>query len=546
MIVSKDSLLLAVRNVAQWGDTDVLPFPLENHWFHDAEDEVVSVLTELDAGFDKWLSDYPLSFDKALSAVGYVGFRSATQIDPIWNAYLLGLVVQLGGEIEKQRLPIADNRIFSYRFAPDLSHNTLFDRAIGWNAFQTHALSLAKEYEYVLSTDISDFYPRVYHHRIENALGRATSNKEAALRTKTLLSKLSVGGVSYGLPIGGNAARLLAELLLNRTDRLLTSRSIPFCRFVDDYYLFANSEVDARRSLVYLSEILLAHEGLALQRGKTRLMSNAEFARTSPLAADGSAESEVEAQAHKFLKLRLSYDPYSPTAEEDYTQLQAELEKIDVVGMLVRELRKSRVDEVLVRQLVKSIRYLSPASRDAAVETLISPNEPERRTRGNLDALYPLFPTVALVIRALLPELSEPLRTRIFEIVRSQIESRSYIFLVPANLCFALRILVQDPSEQTDTLVAQLYNEQSQVMVRRDLILCLAKRGVDYQVADIIRRSSVLSPWENRALIPASYILGDEGVHWRSRVKPELNVVDRAFMAWVGAKNSGRLWEIPL
>ena len=52
MIVSKDSLLLAVRNVAQWGDTDVLPFPLENHWFHDAEDEVVSVLTELDGAFD--------------------------------------------------------------------------------------------------------------------------------------------------------------------------------------------------------------------------------------------------------------------------------------------------------------------------------------------------------------------------------------------------------------------------------------------------------------------------------------------------------------
>lgn len=546
MIVSKDSLLLAVRNVAQWGDTDVLPFPLENHWFHDAEDEVVSVLTELDGAFDTWLSDYPLSFDKALSAVGYFGFRGATQIDPIWNAYLLGLVVQLGSEIEKQRLPIEDKRIFSYRFAPDLSRNTLFDRAIGWNAFQTYALSLAEDYKYVLSTDISDFYPRVYHHRIEVALGRATSNKEAARRTKTLLSKLSVGGVSYGLPIGGNAARLLAELLLNRTDRLLTSRNIAFCRFVDDYYLFANSEVEARRSLVYLSEILLRHEGLTLQRGKTRLMSNAEFARTSPLAADGSAESEVEAQAHKFLKLRLSYDPYSPTAEEDYSHLQAELEKIDVVGMLVRELRKSRVDEVLVRQLVKSIRYLSPASRDAAVETLISPNEPERKIRGNLDALYPLFPTVAVVIRTLLPELSEPLRRRIFDILRSQIESRSYIFLVPANLCFALRILADDPSEQTDTLVAQLYDEQSQIMVRRDLILCLAKRGVDYQIADIIRRFSVLSPWEKRALIPASYILGDEGDHWRNRVKRELNVVDRAFMKWVGAKNSGRLWEIPL
>jgi hypothetical protein len=249
---------------------------------------------------------------------------------------------------------------------------------------------------------------------------------------------------------------------------------------------------------------------------------------------------------HEFLKLRLMYDPYSPTAEEDFNRLRTELEKIDVVGMLVRELRKSRVDEVLVRQLVKSIRYLSPASRDAAVETLISPDEPERNRRGNLDALYPLFPTVALVIRALLPELSETLRTRIFEVLRSQIESKSYIFQVPANLCFALRLLAHDPSEESDTLIAQLYDEQVQMMVRRDLILCLAKRGVDYQIADIIRRFAVLSPWEKRALIPASYILGDEGLHWRNRVKQELSFVDREFMAWVGTKNSGRLWEIPL
>ena len=81
---------------------------------------------------------------------------------------------------------------------------------------------LAHNYPHVLSTDISDFYPRVYHHRVENALSHATKNRAAVSRCKKLLSLLAVGGVSYGLPIGGNAARLLAELVLNRTDRLLS------------------------------------------------------------------------------------------------------------------------------------------------------------------------------------------------------------------------------------------------------------------------------------------------------------------------------------
>jgi hypothetical protein len=40
---SEQSLRLAVRNIAAYGDTDVFPFPLENHWFHDQEDDVVGL-----------------------------------------------------------------------------------------------------------------------------------------------------------------------------------------------------------------------------------------------------------------------------------------------------------------------------------------------------------------------------------------------------------------------------------------------------------------------------------------------------------------------
>ena len=62
----------------------------------------------------------------------------------------------------------------------------------------------------------------------------------------------------------------------------------------------------------------------------------------------------------------------------------------------------------------------------------------------------------------------------------------------------------------------------------------------------MLRRFSALTPWEKRALIPASYLLGDEGFHWRQGIKAELHPVDQRFMAWIGSKNSGRLWEIPL
>jgi len=44
---------------------------------------------------------------------------------------------------------------------------------------------------------------------------------------------------------------------LNRTDRLLRTEGIEFCRFVDDYYVFANTREEAHASLIHLSDVLL-------------------------------------------------------------------------------------------------------------------------------------------------------------------------------------------------------------------------------------------------------------------------------------------------
>src|SRR5690606_20607764 len=138
------------------------------------------------------------------------------------------------------------------------------------------------------------------------------------------------------------------------------SSGVQFCRFVDDYVLMAESREEAQSHLVTLSELLLRNHGLTLSRSKTRLMTPAEFLRSSPLAEPERADSQEETQARKFLKIRWSYDPYSPTAEQDYQDLVGELGQFDVLGMLAREFQKSRVDEALVRQLVKTIRFLAP------------------------------------------------------------------------------------------------------------------------------------------------------------------------------------------
>lgn len=537
MAISRANALFAVRNVARHGDTDVYPYPLENHWFYDAEETVADLLMKLDSDFEGWLRSYPLSYTTGLSSVGYNGFRAATQIDPVWNAYLLALLLEVGADIEKARIPIEKGIVFSYRFQPSEAEATLFDKSVGWYLFQKSALDRAGSAEFVVSTDISDFYSRVYHHRLENALKLATRNGEVVNRIMEISKRLSIGETSYGLPVGGQASRILAELLLNRTDRLLMSRKVSYCRFVDDYYLFAGTAGEAQAALVQLSEILLTNEGLTLARSKTRILSKSEFLRSSPVADPEDRNTPNESMAREFLAFRLAYDPYSQTAAEDYTALQGQLEQFDITGMLAKELRKSRVDEGMAKRLVRAVRYLQPTLRDAAVSSVLR----------NLNLLYPIFPTVAILLRQTLPDISSATQNEVFETLRGLINDGSHIFLVPANLCFAIRILAQDRAEETDALLIETYERpKTNMMVKRDVILAMAKRRVDYWLSAQVKQFSTATAWEKRALIVASFTLSDEGSHWRRRARNGMQEIDAAFMQWVGAKNSGQQWELPL
>jgi Reverse transcriptase (RNA-dependent DNA polymerase) len=536
MAIKKETALFAIRNIAQYGDTDVFPYPLENHWFHDREDNVANLLMSIDKDFEGWLKSYPLNYSTGLASVGYHGFRAATQIDPIWNAYLLALLLEIGEDLERARITPAKERVFSYRFKPSPDKNSIFDRDIGWLQFQQRALKLSRDFEYVVSTDISDFYPRIYHHRLENALRQATQNVEAIKRVMEISRRLSIGETSYGLPVGGQASRMLAELLLNRTDRLLNAAGITFCRFVDDYYLFANDTSSAQVALVQLSEILLANEGLTLARSKTRVLTKSEFSRVSPIAEIQEGDTADEEITKEFLGFRLAFDPYSPTADEDYSKLRDQLSRFDITGMLARELKKSRIDESLTRHLIKSMRFLEVELRNAAIQSIIQ----------NLNLLYPIFPTIAILLRQTLPDISEDVQSIVFDKLRSLIRSKSHIMLVPANLCYAIRILGSDRSEDTDALLIEVYSEPtSNMMIKRDILLAMVRRGVDYWLSSRLKQFATVTAWEKRALIVASYILSDEGAHWRRRIKDELSSADEAFLEWTAEKFNGRSWEIP-
>lgn len=536
---------LAIKNITNHGDTDIFPFPFERFVFQDNEIDVLEVIIEYNENFESYLARYSPFNVSALTPVNYFGFRWATQIDYIWNAVFLAFVLVLRKKIEAARVPIDQDCVHSYRLSTENKTGALFDKKFGFQSFIKSSKELAKEFNYVVLCDISEFYPRLGHHRLENALKQIDGSSEYPKRIMDFLSNFSRTN-SFGLPIGGPAARILSELTINQIDRLLIGRGIKFTRFADDYHIFATSREEAYNSLIFLSEKLSLNQGLTLQKSKTRIMSSAEFLATAPtipveeVAKEATAPAPAPEKAGTvdpreiLLAFSLRFDPYSPNAQDDYDRLKTEIRKYDILAILKEELGKTRVHTTLTKKLVQSIQYLEPKIRDQAVLSVIE----------NSDVLYPIFSSILVMIEQLIDDLSPITRAKIKDTLVQLIQSDSHIFRVDVHLCYAVRVLSHFNEPEVIALLQKIYEQRTSPIIRRDIILTLARCAEWYWLSDIKNNFRQLSAPERRAFIVASYTLQDEGKHWREHSKSEFNPYELKVLKWAGGKAGAAGWRI--
>ena len=538
----KKAAELAVQNVIKHGDTDIFPFPFENHAFFDKESETIELVVEYDEKFDEYLNQFPPKNVSSLTPVTYSGFRWATQIDPIWNAHFLAAVIAIGKSIEQARISVDDGVVFSYRFEPNAETGDVFSREVGWLQFMRKSLELAEQHPFAVICDISEFYPRLGHHRLENALRQVAGQTPYPKRIMSFLSNYSNTN-SFGLPIGGPAARLLSEITINQVDRLLQSKGIAFARFADDYHLFAETREDAYRSLIYLSEKLCINQGLTLQKSKTRIMTSTEFRATNPIKDEKKLDEEVAADPaidhsrSALMRFSLRFDPYSPTADDDYEALKAEVRKFDIIGMLKEELAKSRVHTSLARKIIAAIKFLTGKAKQDAVLSVMD----------NCDVLYPIFSSVLMMIDDQFDNLDEATQNKVLDKIRKLIEEDSHVFRVDMHMSFAIRVLAHSNTPEVQFLLQRLFDSRPSEIIRRDIILVMARWGEWYWLSDLKNRYRELSAPERRAFIASSFILKDEGKHWRDHMKKEFDPFEALILKWASEKmHAQQDWSVPL
>ena len=141
----------------------------------------------------------------------------------------------------------------------------------GWAAFQQVSIKrLDKGSSHVLFTDLAGFYENIDIGRLRDVL-RTVPVPDELLEELIRLLRHWAEPRARGIPQSTTASHLLAKIYLESVDRRLEREGFDHVRYVDDFRIFTNSELDAKKALLRLTS-LLREIGLNVQSQKTVIL----------------------------------------------------------------------------------------------------------------------------------------------------------------------------------------------------------------------------------------------------------------------------------
>lgn len=509
------SLNWALKHALNHGDTDVFPAPFE---YRAIEHDWETIRAELAAtNVLDWNTRPARSL---LSPKAKYSFRPITQLDPIDFLLFSALVFDVANDLEARRVPTQQSVVFSYRVSIN-EEGQLFDRNIGYRQFLDTCRGKLGQHgdgAYVATADISDFYSRIYHHRLENALRAATDKTSHVKGIMGLLSGWN-GTETFGIPVGCAPSRLLAEVAISDVDELLLANGVDFVRFNDDYRIFASSETEAYKHIVLLAEALNRNHGLSLQPQKTSVYEEGTFNKqflATPLDREISSLHERFEQLVEELGLDSWYE------EIDYDNLtQEQQELIDALN-LTELFREELAADSLDYPVVKfCLRRLAQLGDDGIVDDVFQ----------NLPALIPVFVDLVQYLTSL-RFLDEGLKSELGGRLLGLLED-SIVSELPYHRMWILNVFTSSTEWDNQDRFVALYNGETEQPCRRKLILAMGRAQQTHWFQSQWRSLFEHPHWQRRALIAAASCMPDDARrHWYRSIEPQLDLLERAVMRW--------------
>ncbi len=516
--LSPDSINWALDHLVRHGDTNIFPKLFEFQSMAKCRDEFTRQLAKQD--ICQW-STRP--FRRCLVPKHKYGFRIATQLDPLDMVFYLALSVEVGEQIEKARLPVSEQICYSHRFKLENANLDVFDRSVGYPEFQERCAELSQKFGFVVTTDIADFYHRIYLHPLENALRSAAKTLPSHATAIIKMIKGWNQNVSHGIPVGSKPSSLLAELLIDDVDRTLRAEGMVFAHYVDDYRIFCKSLEEAHLSLARLANHFYDMHGLTLQAQKTMIMPAEQF-RSEFFETDQRKELKALAKGFDDFISRLGLDnPYELIEYDDLSPAhKALVDGLNLDTLLEKQLALAEIDIPTTGFL---LRRLGQLKRVRLVLIVLS----------QTNKLYPVFADVIGYLSSLTDSLTPDIMQRIGETLLGKLDGSIVSQLEYHRMLIMSLFAGSDKWGNSDKL-ASFYGNAVDDWTRRTLLLALGKTGQNYFIRSKKTSLNQMTPWSKRALIyAASSLPSDEKENWYKAIKPTLDDLERYVLMWASS-----------
>ena len=353
---------LAIENVLKEGLSDIFDRPFEvdllknNEFAKKVENEIIRSL--------KGNSLESLAINEIdhvlLPKNSPFNFRRCSLIHPMDTLKYLSLVLTLASDIEKARIPLSKKKIYSYRFKKNNGY--IFNDKYNITSFiqKSRERSQMRKIKFVVSCDIANYYDRLNLHRLENILLSINCDKSRVKLLNQLLLFWS-GRDSYGLPVGSNASRILAEANLIGVDNYLDSMGIDFIRFVDDYRMFAPDAHTAHYWLTLLIERLW-QDGLTINMSKTKIESSKNLIKQRTDEKQSSQNQKKNNNEKNPFIIRAGYGGTVPTRFRNLSMREKDKLVKNNLTEMIENLKKKDLVEVeefveLIKTLISKSEY---------------------------------------------------------------------------------------------------------------------------------------------------------------------------------------------
>ncbi|ETF00571.1 reverse transcriptase [Advenella kashmirensis W13003] len=515
--LSEEALNWALKHAINYSDTDIFPKAFEFSAIADGWADVKTTLQETD--ILKWTVR---AYRRCLVPKNSFGFRISTQLDPLDFIVFTALVWEVGGRLERQRIPAIENIVHAYRFSP-ADDGRMYSTEYSYRSFQASTQELCERVkpEFVVVADIADFFPRIYGHRVDNALESALGvGHMHAKALKNLISHWAVT-YSYGIPVGSAASRLIAELTIGDVDQVLLSEGIQYVRYSDDFRIFSKSKGEAYQALTLLARTLYDNHGLTLQQNKTKILPVEHFRY---IYLRENEKKEIETLSEQFYELLREIgieDTYDSIEFDTLTaEHQQRLLDLNLVSILTEQVAQDEPDLSLLKFLLRRLGQ-------------VGSTEPIDIIFDNLDAFVPVVrETVEYLLR--LESLSDERKRLLgYKLLSSCKDPTSTASSLEYTRMYLLHPFAEDGGWNSADQYVRAYNESPDEFGSRELLLAMGRSSQHYWIRSRKQYLNTLSPWLRRAYIyAASCLPTDEYKHWIRGIQAQLDPIERAVAEW--------------